>query len=75
LIFIVMKILSWWTIIVILVGVAIVSGLLFGLLGDLLGLSTTMKSGGMAGAVGITAAILIARRQAAIKNLKTKTEK
>lgn len=63
-----MKIISWWTIIAILIGVAIVSGLFFGLVGDLLGLSSSMKSGGMAGSVGIVAAILITRRRAAIND-------
>ncbi len=59
-----MKILSWWTIILILVGVALVSGLLFGLLGDLLGLSQSMKSGGIGVSVGVVAAFLIVRRTA-----------
>ena len=59
-----MKILSWWMIILILVGVALVTGLLFGLLGDLLGLSPSMKSGGIGVSVGVVAAFLIARRTA-----------
>ena len=48
----------------ILVGVALVTGLLFGLLGDLLGLSPSMKSGGIGVSVGVVAAFLIARRTA-----------
>lgn len=65
-----MKILSWWMIILILVGVALVSGLLFGLLGDLLGLSPSMKSGGMAACVGVAAAFLITRRRVAVNEQK-----
>ncbi len=67
-----MKTLGWWMIVLILVGVAVVSGLLFGLPGDLLGLSPSMKSGGMAVSVGIAAAILIARRWAAINEQKNR---
>lgn len=61
-----MKILQWWMIILVLVVVAAVSGLLFGLLGDLLGLSPGMKSSGIGISVGIVAAFLIVRRRAAI---------
>ena len=50
----------------ILIGVAVVSGLLFGLLGDLLGLSPSMKSGGIGVSVGIVATFLIVRRRVAI---------
>lgn len=57
-----MKNLSWLKIILILVGVALISGLLFGLLGDLLGLSPAMKSGGIGVCVGAVAAFLIVRR-------------
>lgn len=64
------KILSWWTIILVLIGVALLSGLFFGLLGELLGLSTSMKGGGIGAAVGIVAASLIARRRAAINGQK-----
>ena len=61
-----MKVLQWWMIMLILVAVALVSGLLFGLVGDLLGLSPSMKSGGIGISVGIVAAFLIVRRRAAI---------
>ena len=43
-----MKTLSWRTIIFVLICIAMVSGLLFGLFGDWLGLSPIKKSGGMA---------------------------
>lgn len=65
-----MKIYSWWSIILILVGVALVSGLLFGLLGDLLNLSPGMKSGGIGVSTGIVAAFLIARRRASRQQTK-----
>ncbi len=67
-----MKILSWWMIIAILVGVAVVSGLSFGLLGDLLGLSPSMRGGGVGVSVGIAAAVLVARRRAAIYEQKNR---
>ena len=51
-------------IILVLVVVALLSGLLLGLLGDFFGLSPSMKSGGIGVSVGIAAAILIARRRA-----------
>lgn len=47
-----MKILSWWMIILVLVGVALLSGLLLGLLGDLLGLSPSLRTGGLGASVG-----------------------
>lgn len=53
-------------IIAILVGVAIASGLLFGLIGELLGLSPSIRTGGIGVSVGIAAAFLIVRRRAAI---------
>ena len=59
-----MKMLGWWKIILILVGVAVVSGLLLGVLGDLLGLPQSMRSGGIGVTVGIVAAFLITRRRA-----------
>jgi hypothetical protein len=46
--------------------------IVFGLLGDLLGLSPSMKSVGIAASVGITAAVLIARRRAAINEQKNR---
>ena len=61
-----MKMLSWWMIILVLVGVALLSGLLFGLLGDLLGLSPSVKSSGIGLSVGVVAAFLIVRRRAAV---------
>ena len=63
-----MKMLGWWKIILILVGVAVVSGLLLGVLGDLLGLPQNMRSGGIGISVGIVAAFLIARRRAAFND-------
>jgi hypothetical protein len=56
-----MKILSWWKIIAILLGVAIASGLFLGLLGNWLGLPPGMRSGGVGTCVGIAAAVLLTR--------------
>ena len=64
-----MQTFSWWKTIAILLGVALVSGLLFGFLGDLLGLSPGMKSGGIGVSVGVAAAFLIARRRSANKEI------
>ena len=63
-----MQPMSWWKIIAILIGVAFVSGMLMGVLGDLLGLSPSVKSGGMAAPVAILAPILIARRRSSTVN-------
>jgi hypothetical protein len=60
------KVLGWGTIIAILVGVALVTGLLLGLMRSTLGLSTSMTGGGIGASVGVVGAILVARRQAAI---------
>jgi dipeptide/tripeptide permease len=60
-----MKILEWWMIIAILIGVAIAGGLLFGLMGELFGLSSGMRISGIGVIVGIAAAFLIARRRVA----------
>lgn len=65
-----MRILSWWMIIAILLGVALVSGLLLGLLGDWLGLSPSLRTVGMGVIVGLAAAVLITRRRAAINEQK-----
>lgn len=56
---------NWLMIIGVLVIVAIVGGLIFGLLGDLLGLSPTMKIGGIGVLVGLVAAALLTRQRAA----------
>ncbi len=65
-----MLILSWWVIIAILLGVGLVSGLLLGFLGDSLGLSPSLRTIGMGVIVGLAAAVLITRRQAAINEQK-----
>ncbi len=53
-------------IILILVVVGVVSGLLFGLLDDSLGLPASIKSSGIGISVGAVAAFLIVRRRAAV---------
>lgn len=60
------KVLGWGTIIAILVGVAVVTGLLLGLSSGLLGLSPSMTGGGVGASVGVVGALLVARRRAAI---------
>jgi len=60
------KVLGWGTIILILVGAAVVTGLLLGLMSSLLGLSTRTIGGGVGASVGVLGAILIARRRAVI---------
>lgn len=65
-IFAAMKKLQWSMITLVLVVVGLVSGLLFGVLGDLLGLSPSMKSGGIGISVGAVASFLIIQRRAAI---------
>ncbi len=65
-----MRILSWWVIFAILLGVGLVSGLLLGFLGDSLGLSPSLRTIGIGVIVGLAAAVLITRRQAAINEQK-----
>ncbi len=65
------KALGWGMIIAIMVGVAFAVGLLLGLLGELLGLPPGWRTGGIGAAVGITGAILIARRRAALDRQKS----
>ena len=60
------KALGWGTIIAILVGVAVVTGLLLGLMSEALGLSSRMTGGGIGASVGVVGALLIARRRAAM---------
>jgi hypothetical protein len=66
------KVMGWGTIIAIMVGVGLVTGLLLGLTRELLGLSQGMTGGGVGASVGVVGAILMARRRAALnpgKNL------
>lgn len=58
-----MKPLGWGKIVAIMVGVALVTGLLLGLAGELLGLSSSWTGGGVGAVVGVAGAILIARRR------------
>ena len=60
------KVLGWGTIIAILLGVAVVTGLLLGLLGETVGLSPFFRQATLGVVVGVAAAILIARRAAAV---------
>jgi hypothetical protein len=53
----------WWKIIAILVVVALVVGAGIGLLGSLLGFSTTWAGVGVGAALGVVAATLLARRR------------
>lgn len=64
------KVLGWGTIIAILVGVAVVTGLLLGLMNRLFGLSPGITGGGIGASVGVVGATLIARRRAAMKRQK-----
>ena len=57
---------SWWMVIAISFGVGVASGLFFGLLGDSLGLSPSLRTGGVGVSAGVAAAVLMARRRAAI---------
>ncbi len=59
-----MRLNSWWSIIVILIIVAVLSGLVLGLLGEWAGLSTTFRTGGVGIIIGVVGAILIRRRAA-----------
>ena len=60
------KVPGWGTIIVTLVAVAVVTGLLLGLMNWLFGLSPRVVGGGVGASVGVVAAALIARRRAAL---------
>ncbi len=55
--------LGWGMIIIILIGVALVTGFLFGWLGTLFDLPTTITTSGMGVVVGLTAAALVSRRR------------
>lgn len=55
---------SWLKIIGILLVVALIGGLVFGLLGEMIGLSPSMKLGGVGALVGLTAAALLSRKNA-----------
>jgi hypothetical protein len=57
---------SWGKIILILLVVALGTGLVFGLLTELVGLSSGAAGGGIGGATGVTAAYLITQRRHAI---------
>jgi hypothetical protein len=59
------KVMGWGTLIAILVGVALTTGLLLGALGELLGRGFN-PGAGVGAAVGITGALLISRRRAAL---------
>lgn len=60
------KVPGWGTIIMTLVGVAVVTGLLLGLMSWLFGLSPRVAGGGVGVSVGVVGAALIARRRAAL---------
>lgn len=55
---------SWPVLIGILLGTALLTGLVVGFLGTIFPLSMTVKTGGIGGVVGIVAGILLARRNA-----------
>lgn len=57
-----MKVNSWSTIILILLLVALVSGLVLGVLGELVNMSPTLRITGIGSVVGITAAFLVSRK-------------
>ena len=64
------KVLSWWAIIAILIGVGFAVGLLLGLMGQMFGLSSRITGGGVGVGIGIVGASLIARRRAALAHQK-----
>ncbi len=66
------KALGWGMIIAIMVGVALAMGLLLGLLGEWLRLPPGWRTGGIGAAVGVTGAILILRRKAALDRQKNR---
>lgn len=57
---------SWPVIIAILLVTAMASGLLMGILGTVLPINAAMRVGGMGAPIGLVAATLIARRNAAM---------
>ncbi len=59
-----MKLNSWGSIILVLLVVGLLSGLLLGLLGEVVGLSTTVRTGGIGIIVGVVGAFLISRKAA-----------
>ena len=61
------KALGWGTIIAVMAGVGLVTGLLLGLMSEGLGLSPNTTTGGVGASVGIVGAILIMRRRAALE--------
>ena len=66
------KVLGWGRVIATMVGVAVVTGLLLGLMGELLGLSSRWTRGGLGAVVGVVGAIMIARRRAALDRQKNR---
>ncbi|MBK6751163.1 MAG: hypothetical protein KA956_09985 [Pyrinomonadaceae bacterium] len=60
------KVLSWGSIIAIMIGVGLVAGLVIGLLSETFGLSSSALGAGVGASVGVVGAILIARRRAAL---------
>ncbi|MGD9628145.1 MAG: hypothetical protein AB7V18_02755 [Pyrinomonadaceae bacterium] len=59
-----MKLDSWWSIILVLLVVGLLSGLILGLFGELAGLSTTVRTGGVGVIIGVVGAFLISRKSA-----------
>jgi hypothetical protein len=57
---------GWGKIILILVAVAVATGLLLGLMGTLFDLPAAVTGGGIGASVGVVAALLLARRRAAM---------
>lgn len=57
-----MKLNSWGSIILVLLVVGLLSGLILGLLGEVFGLSTTVRTGGIGVIVGVVGAVLISRK-------------
>lgn len=60
------KVMGWGTIIAIMVATALATGVLLGLLGEMLGLSPGRTTTGVGASVGVVGAILISRRRAAL---------
>jgi len=58
--------LGWGKIILVLIGVAVATGLLLGSMGRLFGLPAGVTGGGIGASVGVVAALLLARRRAAM---------
>ena len=66
------KVLGWGAIIAIMIVVAVVMGVLLGLMNKLFGLSQRWTTSGVGAAVGIVGAFLIARRRAALDQRKNR---